>query len=340
MAITLAGVRLGHAVDRLDRAVAGAVRDLYRHRRARPRLPFQPGLGVGWTLLVWAGPAQIILMVTLGSGATVVQAALAVTVSAVRLFPMVVSVLPLPRTPQTRKRQFILVRASDRGDDVGRMLSVAAAGAARTPDRLRPRAWRRPGLHRLTATTLGYLLRISRRPLAAAILLLTPLAFLLSTARNTREIADVVALALGLALFPVAAMMHTGVDILVTGVLAGSIAYGVHRWRAGVSDLFSRFVGDWHAMVVLLVAASCPTKCGGCSGCGWRRYRRGVGTAGVGEGVATAVLAGVIAQILVQPPGALASVPEWLRFAAVAVGLVVFLAIRRSILAGVVAANW
>src|SRR5882672_972917 len=38
---------------------------------------------LGWvlacTLLVWAGPAQIILISTLGSGATVVQAAVAVT---------------------------------------------------------------------------------------------------------------------------------------------------------------------------------------------------------------------------------------------------------------------
>src|SRR6195952_1455168 len=68
---------------------------------------------LGWvlasTLLVWAGPAQIILISTLGSGATAVQAAIAVTVSAIRLFPMVVSVLPLLRTPQTRRRHLLLV---------------------------------------------------------------------------------------------------------------------------------------------------------------------------------------------------------------------------------------
>ena len=52
--------------------------------------------------------------------------------------------------------------------------------------------------------------------------------------------------------------------------------------------------------------------------------------------VATAILAGVIAQILIQPPGALASVPEWLRFSAVAGGCIVFILARRSILAGVV----
>ncbi len=66
--------------------------------------------------------------------------------------------------------------------------------------------------------------------------------------------------------------------------------------------------------------------------------------AGVDEGsealvwvraVATAILAGVIAQILVHPPGALASVPDWLRYGAVAAGVVVFLATKRSIFAGV-----
>src|SRR5919198_5082455 len=61
------------------------------------------------TLLVWAGPAQIILISTLGSGATAVQAAIAVTLSAIRLFPMGVSVLPMLRTPQTRRRHLMLV---------------------------------------------------------------------------------------------------------------------------------------------------------------------------------------------------------------------------------------
>ena len=52
--------------------------------------------------------------------------------------------------------------------------------------------------------------------------------------------------------------------------------------------------------------------------------------------VATAILAGVIAQILVFPPGALASVPGFLRYGAVAAGLAVFMVTRRSIFAGVV----
>ena len=185
------------------------------------------------TAFVWAGPAQIILISTLGSGATVVQAAIAVTVSAIRLFPMVVSVLPMMRTPQTKRRHLVLVAhltAVTLWVECFRFLPHV------------PRERRIVFIHGLggglvsvclVATTIGYGLAANLSQLfAAAILMLTPLAFLFSTARNCRELADGVALALGLALFPLAAMLNSGIDILVSGVSAGTIAYGVHRWRA------------------------------------------------------------------------------------------------------------
>jgi hypothetical protein len=84
----------------------------------------------------------------------------------------------------------------------------------------------------LFATALGYGLAANLPQLfGAAILMLTPLAFLLSTARNCRQLSDVLALVLGLALYPLVSQLHTGIDILISGVSAGSIAYGVHWWR-------------------------------------------------------------------------------------------------------------
>lgn len=53
--------------------------------------------------------------------------------------------------------------------------------------------------------------------------------------------------------------------------------------------------------------------------------------------VAAAILAGVIAQILIAPPGALATVPSLARYAAIVVGFVVYIAMRKSVFAGVVA---
>ena len=70
----------------------------------------------------------------------------------------------------------------------------------------------------------------------------------------------------------------------------------------------SEFIGDWHALVVLLLAGFLPNEV-------WRMLGLWLG-GGVDEesellvwvrAVATAILAGVIAQILVMPPGALAT---------------------------------
>ena len=52
--------------------------------------------------------------------------------------------------------------------------------------------------------------------------------------------------------------------------------------------------------------------------------------------VAVAVLAGVIAKLVVLPPGALAAVPLAVRLAAIAAGFAAFVLVRRSVLAGVV----
>jgi branched-subunit amino acid transport protein len=99
----------------------------------------------------------------------------------------------------------------------------------------------------------------------------------------------------------------------------------------------SDFIGDWHALVILLVAGVIPNQI-------WRMLGLWFG-GGIDEGsellvwvraVATAILAGVIAQIVVQPPGALASVAGWLRYSAVFAGFAAFMISRKSILAGVV----
>jgi len=99
----------------------------------------------------------------------------------------------------------------------------------------------------------------------------------------------------------------------------------------------SGFFGDWHALLILVIAGFIPNEA-------WRLAGLWLGS-GVDEGsevlvwvraVATAILAGVIAQILVQPPGALASVPGWLRYGAVVGGFAVFMLSRKSIFAGVV----
>src|SRR5258705_7502580 len=142
---------------------------------------------------------------------------------------MVVSVLPMMRTPRTKRRHLILVAyptAVTLWVECFRFLLHV------------PRERRIAFIHGLggglvavclVATTIGYGLAANlSQLLAAGILMLTPLAFLFSTAPNCRELADVGALGLGLARFPLATIFNSGVDILLSGVAAGTIAYGVH----------------------------------------------------------------------------------------------------------------
>ena len=95
--------------------------------------------------------------------------------------------------------------------------------------------------------------------------------------------------------------------------------------------------GELHAYVLLVLVGFLPNEI-------WRVLGLVIAR-GVDEdseffmwsrAVAIAVLAGVIAKIIVFPPGTLAGVPLGIRLGAIACGFVAFLAVRRSVFAGVV----
>ena len=92
------------------------------------------------TLLVWAGPAQVILISTLGSGAKLIEVAVAVGLSGVRLLPMVVSLMPILRGPQTRDVAADAAGAFHRGQHVGRVDAARAADAGRAAHSVLQRA--------------------------------------------------------------------------------------------------------------------------------------------------------------------------------------------------------
>lgn len=96
--------------------------------------------------------------------------------------------------------------------------------------------------------------------------------------------------------------------------------------------------GSPQAIALLLVAGFLSNEV-------WRMFGLLIG-GGIDEGsevliwvraVAAAILAGVIAQILIAPPGALATVPGIVRYSAIAAGFAVYIAMRKSVFAGVVA---
>lgn len=195
------------------------------------------GFSLGWTLassaLIWAAPAQIVLISTAHSGASMVESALAVTLSAIRLLPMVVSVLPMMKTPRTRLRDLMLpahFTAMTFWVESFRLLPLVP---------LERRLAFANGLGSgfvaicLFSTAFGYVLAAKLPPLfAAGILALTPLTFLLSISGNAKDLVDRAGLWLGLACFPLVSIyLNTGIDILVSGVVAGTAAYGLGRLR-------------------------------------------------------------------------------------------------------------
>lgn len=194
------------------------------------------GFSLAWvllsTVLVWAAPAQVILLSALGAGATPLTAALAVGLSGVRLLPMVVSLLALIKRPDTRARDLILpahLTAVSLWVEALRLLPSV------------PRAQRIAYcnglgiafvLAALAGTLVGFYLAASLPALlTAGLLFLTPMSFLISTVRNSRQLTDRLALVLGLGLGPLMAYEQVGLDLLWTGVIAGTAAYGVHRLR-------------------------------------------------------------------------------------------------------------
>jgi predicted branched-subunit amino acid permease len=198
------------------------------------------GFSLAWimtsTVLVWAGPAQVILISALGAGASLVEVALAVGLSGVRFLPMVVSLLPLLRAPATRLRDLILpahFTAASMWVESFRLLPPL------------PRERRIPFCNGLgvgfmlaghVGTLIGYYLAAALPVLlTAALLFLTPLSFLMSTARNSRTLVDRLALALGLVLGPLFAYAQVGLDLLWTGMIAGSVGYAVQRLRKGLA---------------------------------------------------------------------------------------------------------
>jgi len=155
-----------------------------------------------------------------------------VTLSSVRFLPMVAAILPVMRRPGVRQRHLVLPMHLT-------AISVWVEGMRLLP--LMP-VERRIAFYNGLGTGLmsgaviggaiGFVLAAKLPPLlSAALLFFTPMAILMSSARNSRTLLDGLAFALGLVVGPIVAAQKIGLDLMWTGLIAGTIAYGVHRLR-------------------------------------------------------------------------------------------------------------
>ena len=192
---------------------------------------FSAGVAMLSTLLIWAGPGQVLFFGMAAQGAAWPTIALSISLSSVRFLPMTIAILPLVRRPgqgpmsQVLAAHFVAV-------------TVWSEGLRRLP-RL-PREGRAGyffgfalgciGLS-VALTGLGHALAGALpKPLAAALLFISPVFFTVSLAGGARVPTDWLALGLGFALAPVfAAMIGGGFDLMAVGLVGGTLAYGVGR---------------------------------------------------------------------------------------------------------------
>ncbi|WP_293808732.1 AzlC family ABC transporter permease [uncultured Bosea sp.] len=185
------------------------------------------------TILVWAGPSQVLFFASIAAGAAWSAIVIAIAFASLRFLPMTMAILPLLRRP---------------GQSIWQQLLLAHYVAVT--------AWseglrRLPGIapHQRVAYFLGfantcmvvssigtfagyYLLGALPVPFAAGLLCLTPMFFLVSLMAGLRHRGDVAALLLGLALAPICErFIGGGFDLIVAGLVAGTAAFLIGRKR-------------------------------------------------------------------------------------------------------------
>jgi predicted branched-subunit amino acid permease len=188
---------------------------------------------LGTTLFVWAAPNQVILISALGAGMAPLAAALAVSLSGVRLLPMVVALLPLIKTSGVRTRTLIVPAHLT-------AISVWVEGLRLLPGIERARRiafYNGLGVGLLVSasagTATGFYLAANLPVLfAAALLFLTPASFLVSVYASSRFMVDRLALGLGLAVGGALALANVALDLVWTGIIAGTLAWLVDRVRS------------------------------------------------------------------------------------------------------------
>lgn len=188
------------------------------------------GFSIAHTAFITGGmfalPNQVVLVDQLARNETLLGAAFAVAVAALRLLPMTVTMVPLLKGGRRRpvldtlavhfiavtpwiesQRRLPLVLAELRlAAHLGHGLAFSAAMMA--------------------GTMAGHALAGSvPATVSATLLFVTPIYFLLSLLATARVRMDLLAIGIGCALAPVLYLLMPGFDLLATGVIGGTLAF-------------------------------------------------------------------------------------------------------------------
>ncbi|MEP9378976.1 AzlC family ABC transporter permease [Aquabacter sp. CN5-332] len=182
------------------------------------------------TFLVWALPAQIILVGGLASGVGLLPIALAVGLSSMRLLPMVVSLAPYMRSTHNAlwkdliNAHFVAMTMWAEGQRLlpklppsGRFTFTMGLGIGLL-------------LISISATAIGYQMAGELPPaMSVGLQFLTAISFTLLMIRGAEGVTDWCALAFGFLTTPFVAGLSGGADLMISGLGGGTLAYLIGR---------------------------------------------------------------------------------------------------------------
>ena len=193
-------------------------------------LAHDAGMAIGPTafisLVLYATPAQVVLIDQFARGASLLGGAIAVSLTAIRLLPMMVSLMPYLRGPRVPRWQYVaaahFIAITCWTEAFRRLPSM--------PPHLRMPHFLGLGTALMSmlmiGTVIGHLLAGAVPPLLmTALLFMTPLYFTMSLIVNAKDVTDWAALGAGLVLGPVFFIAAPGFDLLLSGLVGGTIAY-------------------------------------------------------------------------------------------------------------------
>ncbi|GEO84935.1 hypothetical protein GCM10007920_26570 [Ciceribacter naphthalenivorans] len=181
--------------------------------------------------MIWALPAKMILIGMMASGANVLAMFLAVTLSSIRMMPMVASLVPELRGPRTPTWLLLVL-----SHFVAITAWVFATGSLKNvPRPARVAYFAGFGLTLVAANTilvgLSYGLVATFPPAVAGVLFfLTPVYFVGSIWASARHSVVRVAFVIGVLAGPLLAVLTPGIDILIAGIGGGTLAYLIDRY--------------------------------------------------------------------------------------------------------------
>lgn len=195
----------------------------------------ESGIGRGeamfMTVIVWALPAKMILIGMMTSGANLFACFLAVSLSSIRMMPMVASLVPEMRDRKTPTWLLLLL---------SHLVAITAwvyamGNLSKIPREGRIAFFAGFGITLVAINTvlvgICYSLVASFPPIVAGVLFfLTPVYFVASIWATGRQTVVKIAFIIGIISGPLLALVTPGFDILIAGIGGGTLAYVLDRY--------------------------------------------------------------------------------------------------------------